>query len=82
MRLEELSSQSSYNDNILIEGNKYTVGTNDGREFRSFTYKGTKLLSGKPMMVFKTNGISKEQLTINPSFHTFTLEYNEGEENG
>ena len=79
MRLEELSNHSSYNDNILIEGNKYTVGTNDGKEFRSVTYKGTKLLSGKPMMVFETAGISKEQLTINPSFHTFTITESKGE---
>ena len=82
MKFEELSNQSSYNDNILIEGNKYTVGTNDGKEFRSVTYKGTKLLSGKPMMVFKTNGISKEQLTINPSFHTITITQTKENNNG
>ena len=34
--------------------------------------KNFKLLNGKPMMVFKTEDNSR--LTINPSFHTFTLE--------
>ena len=63
----------SYDDGLLQENKTYTVGTNDGKEFRSVIYKGTKLFNGKPMMVFKTNGISKEQLTINPSFHTFTI---------
>ena len=63
----------SYDDGLLHEGKTYSVGTNDGKEFRSVIYKGTKLLNGKPMMVFKTAGISKEQLTINPSFHTFTI---------
>ena len=47
-------------------------GTNDGKEFRRVVYKGTKLLNGKPMMVFTTEDNSR--LTINPSFHTFTLE--------
>ena len=50
----------------------YTVGTNDGKEFRRVVYKGTKLLNGKPMMVFTTEDNSR--LTINPSFHTFTIE--------
>ena len=68
----------SYDDGLLEEYKTYSVGTNDGKEFRSVTYKGTKLLSGKPMMVFKTNGISKEQLTINPSFHTFTITESKG----
>jgi len=63
----------SYDDGLLQEDKTYTIGTNDGKEFRSVIYKGTKLFNGKPMMVFKTNGISKEQLTINPSFHTFTI---------
>jgi|TARA_R100001530_G_scaffold449_1_gene692 hypothetical protein len=63
----------SYDDGLLQEDKTYTIGTNDGKEFRSVIYKGTKLFNGKPMMVFKTSGISKEQLTINPSFHTFTI---------
>ena len=71
----------SYDDGLLRENKTYSIGTNDGKEFRSVIYKGTKLLNGKPMMVFKTAGISKEQLTINPSFHTFTITENKGETN-
>ena len=73
----------SYDDGLLQENKTYTIGTNDGKEFRSVIYKGTKLFNGKPMMVFKTNGISKEQLTINPSFHTFTItQTKENNDNG
>mgnify|MGYP003129747918 CR=1 FL=1 len=64
----------SYDDNLLKEEECYTVGTNDGKEFRRVVYKGTKLLNGKPMMVFKTEEGSP--LTINPSFHTFTMREN------
>ena len=63
---------SSYDDALLSEEECYTIGTNDGKEFRRVVYKGTKLLNGKPMMVFKTEDNSR--LTINPSFHTFTIE--------
>ena len=68
----------SYDDGLLRENMTYSIGTNDGKEFRSVLYKGTKLLNGKPMMVFETSGISKEQLTINPSFHTFTITESKG----
>ena len=64
----------SYDDGLLIEGKIYTVGTNDGKEFRTVKYKGTKLLNGKPMLVFETNNIvGTQHLTINPSFHTYTI---------
>lgn len=62
----------SYDEGILREGKRYTVGTNDGKEFRNVLYEGTKLLNGKPMMMFKTK--NRTQLEVNPSFHTFTLE--------
>ena len=63
---------SSYDDALLKEEECYTIGTNDGKEFRRVVYKGTKLLNGKPMMVFKTE--ENTSLTVNPSFHTFTIE--------
>ena len=63
---------SSYDDKLLSEEECYTVGTNDGKEFRRVVYKGTKLLNGRPMMVFKTE--ENQSLTVNPSFHTFTIE--------
>ena len=62
----------SYDDGLLSEEECYTIGTNDGKEFRRVVYKGTKLLTGKPMMVFKTE--ENTSLTVNPSFHTFTIE--------
>ena len=57
---------------LLTQEECYTIGTNDGKEFRRVVYKGTKLLNGKPMMVFKTE--ENTSLTVNPSFHTFTIE--------
>ena len=72
----------SYDDGLLEEYKTYSIGTNDGKEFRTVIYKGTKLLNGKPMMVFETSGISKEQLTINPSFHTFTITQTKENNNG
>ena len=62
----------SYDDGLLSEEECYTIGTNDGKEFRRVVYKGTKLLNGKPMMVFKTE--ENTSLTVNQSFHTFTIE--------
>ena len=38
----------------LIPGIRYSVGLNDGKEFRRACYVGTKLLNGKPMMCFRT----------------------------
>jgi|TARA_R100000750_G_scaffold45544_1_gene30575 hypothetical protein len=61
----------SYDDGLLEEEKTYSIGTNDGKEFRSVIFKGTKLLNGKPMMVFET--VDEERLTVNPSFHTFTI---------
>ena len=49
-----------------------TIGTNDGAQFRKVIFTGTKLYHGKPMMTFKTN--TGEQITINPSFHSFTIQ--------
>jgi|TARA_R100000365_G_C2676213_1_gene23444 hypothetical protein len=70
----------SYDDGLLEEYKTYSIGTNDGKEFRTVIYKGTKLLNGKPMMVFQT--LDAQQLTINPSFHTFTITENKGDNNG
>ena len=67
----------SYDDGLLEEYKTYSVGTNDGKEFRTVIYKGTKLLNGKPMMVFQT--LDGQQLTVNPSFHTFTITENKRE---
>ena len=65
-----------HDDGILEIDEKYTVGTNDGREISNIRFTGYKLLNGKPMMVFKT--VFNKKVSINPSFYTFVLE---GEKN-
>ena len=67
-----MKTLNRYDDGILKKEECYTIGTNDGKEFRRVIYKGTKLLNGKSMMVFRTE--ERTSLTVNPSFHTFTLE--------
>ena len=62
----------SYDDGILNKEDEYLVGVNDGQTFTNVKYKGVKLFNGKKMLMFETKG--NKQLTINPSFHTFTLE--------
>lgn len=59
-------------DELFVHGFEYTIGTNDGAQFRKVIFTGTKLYHGKPMMTFKTN--TGEQITINPSFHSFTIQ--------
>ena len=68
----------SYDDGILNKEDEYLVGVNDGSTFTNVKYKGTKLFTGKKMLMFETK--SNKQLTINPSFHTFTLEQNKDKE--
>jgi|ETNmetMinimDraft_11_1059920.scaffolds.fasta_scaffold49758_2 hypothetical protein len=62
----------SYDDGLLKKGKLYTVGTNDGVQFKRIEFVGTKLLNGKTIMVFVSP--DNKQITINPSFHTFTME--------
>ncbi len=59
-------------EGLLTEGLEYTVGVNDGTVFQRVVYKGTKSFNGKPMMCFETE--NKSQLSVNPSYHSFTLE--------
>ena len=63
---------SSIDEGLLVEGLEYTVGINDGTCFKRVVYKGTKSFNGKPMMCFET--VNKSQLSINPSYHSFTIE--------
>ena len=65
-------SNSSYDESLLIQGSQYTVGTNDGKEFKKVSFVGLRQLNGKPMMVFKTD--EDKQVSINPSFHSFIIE--------
>ena len=68
----------SYDDGIHNKDDEYIIGVNDGTTFKKVKYKGTKLFNGKKMLVFETKACS--QLTINPSFHTFTLEQKKDKE--
>ena len=65
-------SNSSYDESLLIQGSQYTIGTNDGKEFKKVSFVGLKQLNGKPMMVFRTD--EDKQVSINPSFHSFIIE--------
>ena len=65
-------SNSSYDESLLIQGSQYTIGINDGKEFKKVSFVGLKQLNGKPMMVFRTN--EDKQVSINPSFHSFIIE--------
>ena len=65
-------SNSSYDESLLIQGSQYTIGTNDGKEFKKVSFVGLKQLNGKPMMVFKTD--EDKQISVNPSFHSFIVE--------
>ena len=63
---------SSYDEGLLIQGSQYTIGTNDGKEFKKVSFVGYRQLNGKPMMVFRT--MEDKQVTVNPSFHSFIIE--------
>ena len=63
---------SSYDEGLLIQGLQYTIGTNDGKEFKKVSFVGFKQLNGKPMMVFRT--MENKQVEVNPSFHSFIIE--------
>ena len=56
----------------MTPGLRYSVGLNDGKEFRRVAFVGTKLLNGKPMMCFKT--VESVDLTVNPSYMAFIVE--------
>lgn len=65
---------SKIDEGLLTEGIEYDIGLNDGTMFNRVISKGIKLFNGKPMMCFETEEGS--QLSINPSYHSFTLECN------
>ena len=70
--MKPLPNNDSFDESIFVEGQEYIVGTNDARLFKDVSFLGTKYYEGKAIMVFQTN--TGQQLTINPSYHSFTLE--------
>jgi len=78
MRQVKISHGSD--DNLLLKGNTYNIGTSDGVQWNRITFQGYKFINGKQIMVFHTE--ENFQLTINPSFHTYTLESGDYDEFG
>ena len=64
----------SMDGGLLVEGIEFSVGTSDGKIFYKIVYKGTKNFGGNNMMCFETE--NKSQVTINPSYNSFTIEEN------
>ena len=60
------------NESILAEGLPYNIELNTGTSFENVVYLGMKHLNGKQLLIFCTK--DNCQLSINPSFHTYTLE--------
>ena len=65
---------NAMDEDLLIEGNEYSVGLNDGTVFNRIVFKGTKYFGGKNILCFETE--HRSQVTINPSYHSFTVEEN------
>ena len=70
--MKNIIKEKSFDDALLIEGSMYTVGTNDGIQFKKVAFLGTRLYHGRPIMVFVTK--EDKQITINPSYHSYTIE--------
>ena len=49
-----MRSYNTNEDDILVEGQEYTVGQNDGKIFSRVVFKGTRNFCGKNMMCFET----------------------------
>ncbi len=85
MKLEDINKKEWRND-LYVLNRFYTVGTNDGSEFRNAVFTGTKLYHGKPMLTFKMDAGRRHgdvNLTINQSYLSYAIEEPmEDKENG
>jgi len=63
----------NYDEDFFLEDTYYTVGMNGGTEFSKLLYDGKKSMFGRPQVAFVTED-SSTKITINPSYHSFTLE--------
>jgi len=69
-----------FRDDIYKLHTKYTIGVNDGKEFREATFTGTKLYHGKPMLTFVMKRTDKWarnnhlNLNINQSYLSYAIE--------
>jgi len=77
MKLEEINNTDNYRDDVYKVNAKYTIGVNDGKEFREATFTGTKLYHGKPIMTFVMWGGTRNghlNLNINQSYLSYAIE--------
>ena len=77
MKLEEINNTDNYRDDVYKVNAKYTIGVNDGKEFREATFTGTKLYHGKPIMTFVMWGGVRNghlNLNINQSYLSYAIE--------
>ena len=77
MKLSEIGrAKENYRDELYQTHNSYTIGVNDGKEFRNAIFTGTKLYHGKPMLTFvmKTEDNEHINLNINQSYLSYSIE--------
>ena len=77
MKLSEIGkTKENYRDELYQTHNSYTIGVNDGKEFRNAIFTGTKLYHGKPMLTFvmKTENNEHINLNINQSYLSYSIE--------
>lgn len=77
MKLSEIGkAKENYRDELYQTHNSYTIGVNDGKEFRNAIFTGTKLYHGKPMLTFvmKTENNRHINLNINQSYLSYSIE--------
>lgn len=68
-----------FENEVMETGDICSIGINDGKIFRNVKYLGTSSIYGKPVMAFETT--ANEIVTINPSYHTFTITQMEEKQN-
>ena len=78
MKLSEIGkTKENYRDELYQTHNSYTIGVNDGKEFRNAIFTGTKLYHGKPMLTFVMDAGRRAgmiNLNINQSYLSYSIE--------
>ena len=84
MKLSEINKpKENYRDELYELHKSYTIGVNDGKEFRNALFTGTKLYHGKPMLTFVMKTDNEHiNLNINQSYLSYSIEEPMEDENG
>jgi hypothetical protein len=84
MKLSEINKpKENYRDELYQTNNSYTIGVNDGKEFRNAIFTGTKLYHGKPMLTFVMKTDNEHiNLNINQSYLSYSIEEPKEETDG